>query len=292
MLGKTRQEEPGDSVPDQSAAGKSRGVLGWPSEMLNLAVSRRLPGPELAAFIAHYWTIRWNLAEGQSYLQETLPHPNVYMVFEDRRLMVAGVSTRKFTRLLQGREHVFGIKFKPGGFHPFLQRSVSGLTDQIVAASSVFGKDADGLEATLTAATKENEEDEMVAAAGSFLRSRAPQPDESAALAGECVALILREPEIKTVEDLAQRMAIGKRSLQRIFSEYVGVSPKWVIRRYRLHELVERLNSGEDPDWAAVALELGYFDQSHLITDFRSIVGHSPAGYQRSIELRRTAPGQ
>lgn len=74
---------------------------------------------------------------------------------------------------------------------------------------------------------------------------------------------------------------MGKRSLQRLFNDYVGVSPKWVIRRYRLHELLERVHSGAEPDYAQLALELGYYDQAHLINDFRSIVGYSPTQYQR-----------
>ena len=77
---------------------------------------------------------------------------------------------------------------------------------------------------------------------------------------------------------------MGKRSLQRLFSEYVGVSPKWVIRRYRLHELIERSHTGEEPDWPQLALELGYFDQAHLINDFRTITGYSPTEYQKLIQ--------
>ncbi len=59
-----------------------------------------------------------------------------------------------------------------------------------------------------------------------------------------------------------------------------GASPKWVIRRYRLHELVERLKAGEALNGAQMALDLGYSDQAHLINDFRSIVGYSPSRYR------------
>jgi AraC-like DNA-binding protein len=69
------------------------------------------------------------------------------------------------------------------------------------------------------------------------------------------------------------------RSLQRLFSRYVGVSPKWVIRRYRLHELLEQMHSGRHLDWAQVAIDLGYFDQAHLINDFKSITGYAPTEY-------------
>ena len=90
-----------------------------------------------------------------------------------------------------------------------------------------------------------------------------------------------------TLAELSRRSGISQRSLQRLFQEYVGASPKWVIRRYRLHELVERLKAGDVVDGAQAALDLGYFDQAHLINDFRSIVGYSPARY--GSLLRRPA---
>ncbi|HEY6386183.1 MAG TPA: helix-turn-helix domain-containing protein [Candidatus Acidoferrum sp.] len=112
---------------------------------------------------------------------------------------------------------------------------------------------------------------------------RCVKPDKAIDLAGLLVERILQEREIKTVNELSRQAGIGKRSLQRIFNEYVGVSPKWVILRYRLHELLEKFNSGEQLDWLRLALDLGYFDQAHLINDFKSIVGYSPTQYQKLV---------
>jgi AraC-like DNA-binding protein len=222
--------------------------------------------------------VSWDLRGLPPHRPETLPHPNVHAIFEPGGSTVAGVHTAKFTRLLEGRSHVFGIKFTPGGFRFFLDAPVSSLANRIVPVHSVFGHDIDALEAVLISSRAE---DEMVEAANDFFRQRVPAATETMTLAGALVERILREPDIRTVDDLVRRTGIGKRSLQRLFNEYVGVSPKWVIRRYRLHELVERFNSGEQPDYAQLALELGYFDQAHLINDFRSIVGYSPAQYQK-----------
>jgi AraC-like DNA-binding protein len=54
-----------------------------------------------------------------------------------------------------------------------------------------------------------------------------------------------------------------------------------VIRRFRLHEAADRLASGEDLDLAALALSLGYFDQAHFTSDFRKLVGETPAHYRK-----------
>ena len=109
------------------------------------------------------------------------------------------------------------------------------------------------------------------------------QPDPNVELADRLVGEILRQPQIRTVEDLATQTGFGKRSLQRLFREYVGIPPKWVIRRYRLHELLDRLEArleaAPQESWSDLALQLGYFDQAHLINDFKAITGYSPADY-------------
>ena len=91
--------------------------------------------------------------------------------------------------------------------------------------------------------------------------------------------LILADREITKVEDLVRHSGVGKRTLQRLFSEYVGVSPKWVINRYRLHEALERVAAGESVDWTSLAQDLGYFDQAHFIRDFKKLVGKTPTEY-------------
>jgi AraC-like DNA-binding protein len=122
-----------------------------------------------------------------------------------------------------------------------------------------------------------------------FLTSRAPSPDNSASLSAQLIELILKDSTILTVDRLAALSGISVRSLQRLFKDYIGVPPKWVIRRYRLHELVERLNSGQVWEGAQLALDLGYADQAHLIRDFRKLVGYTPTVYRN---LGPTMPSQ
>ena len=65
----------------------------------------------------------------------------------------------------------------------------------------------------------------------------------------------------------------------------MGVTPRWVISRYRIHEALDRLQSAKEIpriDWAAFALELGYYDQAHFIKDFTSATGCSPGEYEKA----------
>jgi transcriptional regulator GlxA family with amidase domain len=92
--------------------------------------------------------------------------------------------------------------------------------------------------------------------------------------------------EITTVEELAERVGLSVRALQRAFHRHVGVSPKWVIRRARVQEAAERVALGQHVAWASLASELGYFDQAHLIRDFRAQLGETPAAYAATCARR------
>src|SRR5581483_8747046 len=95
------------------------------------------------------------------------------------------------------------------------------------------------------------------------------------------VSIALHDRSLMRVDDLSRRVGVSMRSLERLFRVYVGVSPKWTLRRFRLMDAAMRLQEGTDVDWASLAVDLGYFDQAHLINDFRTHVGLSPTRYAR-----------
>ena len=111
---------------------------------------------------------------------------------------------------------------------------------------------------------------EMIAADSAGVRPR---------LSAGAVARITADPGLRRVGQLAGACGIPERRLQRLFADYVGVSPKWVMRRARLHEAALRAESGAGVDWAALAADLGYADQAHLTRDFTATLGVPPAQY-------------
>jgi AraC-like DNA-binding protein len=259
-------------------AGRARGVLRRDIPAGKMYHSRRSPLAALSHLIAHYWFIEWDLRGCEPQLVENTPHPNIHLVFDAGHAQALGVQTAKFSRVLTDCARVFGVKFRAGGFRPFVDCPLSKLMDRGIPATDVFGEDAHALAAIVFAAATE---DELVNAANEFFGARIPKPDYTVEEAAGLVEKILNDTEIKTVDDLAARSKSNKRRLQRLFNDYVGASPKWVIRRYRLHELIEKIHSGAKLDWARIAVELGYFDQAHLINDFKSIVGYSPTDYEK-----------
>lgn len=276
MLGKMRHAS-SVSLEERfdPSVGKARGVLQSAAPDGRFQHFRIAPPANLAPWVAHCWMVSWDLEQSQPHKQETIPHPNFHLVFEDGKATVSGVHTGKHTHMLCGRSFAFGVKFTSGGFRPFLHGPASDYANKTIPAAQIFGAEVDRLLDSASSA------DEMAQAACAFLLARKPEADPTLAQIAGIVQSILHDPDLRTVDDLSTHAKIGKRTLQRLFNEYVGASPKWVIRRYRLHELVERCHSGEKLDYAQVALDLGYFDQAHLINDFRAVIGYSPTQYQQ-----------
>ena len=119
----------------------------------------------------------------------------------------------------------------------------------------------------------------MTALAEALLCSFLPSRDPVAEQVADMVACITADPALRRVDELAAASGLTARSLQRLFADYVGVSPKWVMRRARLHEAAERADSGEQVDWAELAASLGYADQAHLTRDFTATIGVPPTRY-------------
>lgn len=260
--------------------GLPRGVLNLKAGEQKLQLALHQPAPDLDPFVAHYWIVKWDLRGQEPYRQENLPHPCVHLVIERHGARIFGVVTGKFSSLLEDRGRVFGVKFRPGAFYPFVGAPVSRLTDTSIGLREVFGVESEALEAAIRA---REDDGGLIALAEGFLRARLPEWDENVRRMGRIVDRIVADRAITRVDDLVSRLDLNKRTLQRLFSRYVGVSPKWVIKRYRLHEAVDHLAGGEVVDWPKLALDLGYCDQAHFIKDFKAIVGKSPAEYARTV---------
>jgi AraC-like DNA-binding protein len=259
-----------------NVAAMGAGVLHARAAAGRFGLARHDPPADLAPFVDYFWVVRWDLRGQPPHEQAILPHPTVTLAFEETGAAVFGVDRAIFTRRLAGAGKALGVRFRPGGFRPFYASPVFTLNDRVVPARVIFGSAADRTcEAVMAAAG----DDAMTALAAGLLRGASPRPDPHAAQVADIVALITADPGLRRVAQVADACGIPERRLQRLFADYVGVSPKWVMRRARLHEAALRVDSGGVVDWAALAAELGYADQAHLSRDFTATLGVPPTRY-------------
>ena len=247
-----------------------RGILRPDAARRHYRLTRYPPSADLAHLVERHWVVEWDLRA--PFTQELVTHPVVNLVFERHVALVHGVITGRGAKTIDGRGKAVAVKFRPGGFHPFLPVPAHTLTDAALTLRDAFGSDP---HAEVRAAGSDRAQ---IAVVERWLRSLAPAPDPAV---GEIAAIfrrILADPSLTRVDDLAATTGRTPRALQRLFREYVGVSPKWVLQRLRLQEAAERM-AGGDGDWAGLALDLGYADQAHFINDFRRVVGRPPGEY-------------
>ncbi|MER8234706.1 helix-turn-helix domain-containing protein [Streptomyces sp. NPDC094049] len=281
-----------DSAPRRDM----RGIVD-PAELLaRVRFRRHTPAPELRPYLEHYWLIDWNL--DQPYVSRLVPHPSVNVVFQRygpigaptasayASAEVSGIGHGLFTQELAESGRVCGAQFRPGGFRPFAPAwPVSVWTGRRVPAAGVFPQ-GPGSPDPLSRILSPDADHARVAALDAFLLAHGPVSDPAADRAMELVDLIRTDRTVRRVSRLAASSGLSARSLQRLFASHVGVGPKWVILRYRVHEALERADAArapEGPDWAGIAAELGYSDQAHLVRDFTATVGVPPTAYARGL---------
>jgi AraC-like DNA-binding protein len=255
------------------------GVLHAAAAATRFTLNRHPPPADLAPFVDFCWVIRWDLRGQPAHRQAILPHPNVNLAFEAAGPCVYGVDTKIFARSISGQGKALGIRFRPGGFRPFHPEPISRLNDRVLPAAELLGPAADRACAAAMAAP---DDDAMIEAGAGLLRGRGPAKDPVAEQAAALVGRITEDTGLRRVAQLAELSGLSERRLQRLFADYVGVSPKWVMRRARLHEAALRAEADgpASVDWGALAADLGYADQAHLTRDFTATLGVPPSRYE------------
>jgi AraC-like DNA-binding protein len=236
----------------------------------------RHPPPEaLKDWVEHFWLEDWEFRENTSQTREVLPHPSIHLVFARGRSRIFGVQLGRFVRHISGKDRILGVKFRPGAFYPFLRQPVCSIASRFIPAAQVF-HDVD-------AATEEvlAEPGDLagVQAAARYLERYVPARDPQVHSARRAVEEIVENSAVTRIQHLTDRLDTSERTLQRLFRRYVGASPRWVIKRYRVYEALERLTLGRPAEFASLAQDLGYFDQAHFINDFKKLVGCAPQEY-------------
>ena len=122
----------------------------------------------------------------------------------------------------------------------------------------------------------------MIDLRGSVLGRLATTPDDDYVLLLDVVSTMLEDRSLVRVARVEERCGISTRALQRLFQRYVGVSPKWVLARYRIHDAVTDLDAGYSGTLADLAARYGWFDQAHFTREFTDLVGVPPSAYQRA----------
>ncbi|MEQ8786473.1 MAG: helix-turn-helix domain-containing protein [Pirellulaceae bacterium] len=197
--------------------------------------------------------------------------------------VVSGTHSRYFVLETRQQSSVMGVHFRPGGAAPLLGLPLSELTDRHVGLADLWGRTARLWREQLLAARAPQARFDVLERL--LLRRLAPPSTESAVV-DDALARFTAAPSLARVRDVCAASGLSAKRFIRRFHDRVGLTPKLYCRVQRFQAVVDQAANRRGVDWARVALDCGYYDQSHLIRDFREFSGVTPAEY-RPVEPDR-----
>jgi AraC-like DNA-binding protein len=236
-----------------------------------------LPALALTRFVEDVSTLA---PHGQRYEGVRLPDGRASLVFRaldggrTGDVWVGGPGTHAKFKRVTGLARVVTLRFKPGWSVPLLGVAASELTDRIVPLEDLWGRVAPELCDQLLAARSHADVMDCLTRAIA-LRAGHAFDTTSGQLARRAVRLL--EGGEDRVERVADQLGVTARHLRRAFTENVGVGPKEFARAARLQRAVRM--AATSSDWARIAADAGYYDQAHLIAEFRQLVGITPGAF-------------
>jgi AraC-like DNA-binding protein len=254
----------------------------------------RTPGPPLNTCVERLWL----LVDAPAHSKERIAasgtidlginlHENQLRIYDPGQperskrfsgAVVSGTHSRPF--VIDPRElvSVIGVRFKPGGAFPFLGTPASELANTHVDLDVLWGTSATELRERLCAGKTPEERFNLLE---KTLMAHLFRPLERHCAVRFALDTFGRADSGVAIRDVARDAGLSQRRFIQIFAREVGMSPKLFCRVRRFRQVLETVRQTAVPDWGRVAVDCGYYDQSHLIHDFLFFSNLSPTEYVR-----------
>lgn len=243
----------------------------------------------LRQYIRNYWVLTFRALEPEG-IQRIMTNGAACMMFFPRNgnLVLYGPSMHNFSLAFEpGEQLVLGVEFHPAGVHVFFEESTASFVDKQLSADEL-GSDFMNYSERLG---KLPSLQDYASVADAFFLSRMAKVGRGKVLNMQRMLLVFayiesHQPSAIRIADLAAEAHVCPRQFNRIFTEYVGLTPKEYIRIYRFHAALLALR--EHPARTTLmqlAWDNGYYDLKHMTKDFKDICTHAP----KSDELNKQA---
>jgi AraC-like DNA-binding protein len=231
---------------------------------------RRREGPGSSVVLVVSFGHEWRIGDA---VRPTRP-------FERHTSFVGGLRRSSVLTEHAGRSEGMQVNLTPPTAHALLGLPMHELAESVVPLEAVLGAEAEELVERLYETSSWSARFELVQSA---LVRRLVDARPSAGVSWAWRRLVESEGRVR-VATLCDELGWSRRRLAARFREEVGVSPKTVARLVRFERAVDLLGRDGSPAWARLAAECGYYDQSHLINDFREITGVTPSAYVAALD--------
>jgi AraC-like DNA-binding protein len=179
-------------------------------------------------------------------------------------------------------EELIGVIFRPGGTVAFFHTNTDIFTDAETAFEDVWGRRASTLRERMREAGDVGSKFDLLE--NEFLRRLSGRQPEIQPAAVSLALSALQGGQV-TIQEISRQTGLSARRLSEVFREQIGVSPKLYQRILRFQRAVQQMHLGTDVRWMELALECGYYDQSHFVNDFREFSGINPTTYSATLRM-------
>ncbi len=251
------------------------------------------PCPELAPFISRYWYSKMDIPQG--FCLELLPAnvqcicfvlngPVKQQLVTERGMIqtadcyVTGQLTRHATGFIDGAVELLSAQMKAFGMYALFGVPMHYFTDYTISLEDIIRPDEKAFLDQIRYASGIT--GKIKAMEAFFLqrlrRSRCADKTDRVAYAHD---LIIEMEGNVTVQQLLSEVNMSERTLQRSFSEQIGVNPKMFSSIIRIKKIMQMVEGRASLRWRDVSYELGYTDPAHMAKDFKRLVGKTPSAY-------------
>jgi AraC-like DNA-binding protein len=235
------------------------------------------PPPVLAPFVDRFWYRAAEESAGPDVDHRVLPDGCLDIVVGPRHAIVVGAMTRPILVPPAAGAGLLGVRFRPGMATAFLHLAAAALTDDRAPLEAVW-RDGQQVADYVGCALGT---DQAISRLAETLTSRLSRIAVVPADLLAAVERIMARGGRIDVSRLATSLGVTRQHLARRFAAHVGVTPKTFCRVVRLWKVLRSTDCGR-VNWAGLAADLGYSDQSHLVTEFRSLTGLTPSRWAAS----------
>jgi AraC-like DNA-binding protein len=252
----------------------------------------------LRAHVAHILRYREALPEGREVLERVLPDGAVRLVFnlgdapsagdgDGQPVEAIGASAAPALVRLRGKVEGLSVTLRPGAVAALLGMPASEIAGTAVHLDQLWRGEGAELRERMAAAPDDGS---RVAVLCAMLGQRLAQADAAlhpaasrgaSRAATRAAQLIAGSGGRQSLREVAAAVGIGERRLQQLFQQQVGLSPRTWGRLARLHACLRALRQPRPrmPGWAELALDGGFYDQSHLVNEFKALSGLTPTEF-------------
>lgn len=249
------------------------------------------PPESLRKFIQFYWIFETDASEVTPFMHPATAAGCAKLAFHYRGrfeietpssdpelLFTAGFQgPTKKSELFIGKENmgIFGVYFSPYALPSLFSVPADELSNQNVEISTLLGKKGEELEDKMVSAKSNNERLKIINA---YFERQLTAISSRYNTIIPSVNQIINKNGLVSIKRLAENHSVSQRQFERNFKSTTGFSPKMFSRIVRFESALSMLGK-QDVKLTEVALECGYYDQSHFIRDFKEFTGQPPSAY-------------